>query len=104
MGKTTSSDIHELAAAAGVERRWRDVDGREQMVADDALSVILLALGYTCGSGDQIQASLRELTGKQDGLPPMSVTEIRAGDANSDPRQPRRGYRRKRRHPNHHNY
>lgn len=76
MTKISSAILHELAAAVGVERHWRDVDGREQMVADDALSAILLALGHPCESSGQIRASLRELAARERRLPPMLVTEV----------------------------
>jgi 4-alpha-glucanotransferase len=76
MVKPSSSELHELAAAAGVERHWRDVDGCYQIVADDALEAILLALGHTSGSSAQIRASLRRLHRHQNGLPPMVVTEV----------------------------
>jgi 4-alpha-glucanotransferase len=76
MVTATSQGLHELAVAAGVERHWRDVDGREQVVADEVLAAILLALGHASGSSSQVKTSLGELADRQRRLPPMLVTEV----------------------------
>ena len=57
------SDLHQRAAQAGLQRHWRDVDGQDRVVADDALAAILDCLG---------PAPARR--GKA-GLPPLIVTE-----------------------------
>lgn len=76
MGKFSSTELHELAAAVGIERHWRDVDGREQVVADEALAAILRALGRASENSRQIKTNLGELAARQRGLPPMMVTEV----------------------------
>jgi 4-alpha-glucanotransferase len=68
--------LHELAEAAGLARHWRDVDGCEQVVADDALAAILSALGLGTASSRQIASSLAELAERQQQMPPMLVTEV----------------------------
>jgi len=69
------SDLHELAASAGVQRQWRDVSGREQVVADDALAAALAALGYETGSKRQMGEGLALIAGRARALPPLLVTE-----------------------------
>jgi 4-alpha-glucanotransferase len=76
MINVSSLDLHELAAAAGLERQWRDVDGRDHVVNDDALAAILFALGHETGSSHQIKGSLGELAMRQRRLPRMLVTEV----------------------------
>lgn len=76
MSTKTTNDLHELAKAAGLARHWRDVDGREQIVADEALGAILSALGHATASGRQIASSLAELADGQHRMPPMLVTEV----------------------------
>ena len=44
------SDLHTLAAAAGLQRDWQDAAGRRQTVSDDALRTILDRLGHASGS------------------------------------------------------
>lgn len=70
------TELHELAVAAGVARHWRDVDGRDHVVADDTLAIVLTALGYATGSSRQITAGLAELAERRQCLPPMLVTEV----------------------------
>lgn len=67
--------LHDLAQAAGVARQWRDVDGRDQVVSDDALIAVLSALGHGAASPRQIQSSLAALAERRHGLPPLLVTE-----------------------------
>ncbi|VVT10910.1 4-alpha-glucanotransferase [Erythrobacter sp. EC-HK427] len=75
MAKATNPELHELAAAAGLARHWRDVDGCDQQVDDDALTAILDALGHETTSTRQIKASLARLAERGNGLPPMVVTD-----------------------------
>lgn len=69
------SPLHDLAAAAGLSREWRDVDGRTQTVADAALEAILEALGHETGSARQISRSLKAISAARDGLPAMIVVD-----------------------------
>jgi 4-alpha-glucanotransferase len=75
MVNTFSTDLHDLALAVGVERAWRDVDGRDQRVSDEALAAILLALGHDTGSSRGIKARIGDLA-QRPLLPPMLVTEV----------------------------
>jgi len=72
----SASPLHDLAAAAGVSRTWRDVDGLTQTVADDALGAILLALGYEVGSARKTAASLQAVRAGHAGLPPLIVGDV----------------------------
>jgi len=76
MPRAPSPELHQLANAAGVEPHWRDVDGRDHVVSDDALAAVLHALGHETGTGRQIERSLAALAEKDIGLPPMTVTEV----------------------------
>jgi 4-alpha-glucanotransferase len=76
MNSSSSSGLHDLAYAAGVARRWRDVDGRETDVEHDALKAILLALGHQSSSSRQIKNSLAALADGRRHMPPMLVTEV----------------------------
>ena len=67
-----ASPLHDLAAAAGISRTWRDVDGLTQTVTDEALCAILTALGHDLGSAGKITASLKEVRAGHAGLPPRS--------------------------------
>ncbi len=70
--------LHALAQAAGVAREWTDVDGRQQMVADDALAAVLAALGHEAGSARQIARSLAAAEERRFALPPMLVADCGA--------------------------
>lgn len=72
---TPSPSLHDLAAAAGLARAWRDVDGRTQNVADDALGTILEALGHKAGSARQISTSLEAIEAEKRRLPAMIVVD-----------------------------
>jgi 4-alpha-glucanotransferase len=76
MAKASPSELHALAEAAGLARHWRDVDGREQVVTDDALAAILTALGCPAESSRQIAGSLADLADRERGHPPLLVTEV----------------------------
>jgi 4-alpha-glucanotransferase len=52
------SDLHTLAAAAGLQRDWQDAAGRRQTVSDDALRTILDRLGHASGSDTHIADGL----------------------------------------------
>lgn len=76
MGTNAALDIHQLAQAAGLERQWRDVDGHDRLVTDDALTGILGALGYQTGTASQIRSGLAQIAERQQALPPLIVTEV----------------------------
>ena len=76
MAKASSPELHELAEAAGVQRQWRDVEGRDRLVGDDALRAILTAFGYPADNSRKIKASLSGLAERQHRPPPMLVTEV----------------------------
>lgn len=75
MGRTTPSVLHRLAAAAGLQRHWRDVEGREREVGDESLATILEALGYRTASRAGIAQALARIARDSRGLPAMIVTE-----------------------------
>lgn len=68
--------LHALAAAAGVARHWRDVDGHDRTVADDALASILMALGHDSNSAAGVARSIAALAEADSAPPPMIVTEV----------------------------
>lgn len=76
MGTNAALDLHQLAEAAGLERRWRDVDGHDRRVSDDALAGILGALGYQTGTDRQIRSGLAQIAERQQTLAPLIVTEV----------------------------
>lgn len=53
-----NSPLHDLAHAAGVEIHWRDVNGNDQIVPDDALRAVLGAIDLPANTPAQIQDSL----------------------------------------------
>lgn len=75
MGRTAPSDLHRLAAAAGLQRQWRDVEGQEREIADESLAAILDALGYPAASGTGIRAGIERIAQDSRGLPAMIVTQ-----------------------------
>jgi 4-alpha-glucanotransferase len=75
MIQSPPSDLQQLAAAAGLQRHWRDVEGREVTVAEDALAAVLAALGFDTGSAGRIKAGHAQLAGQQQDLPALIVTE-----------------------------
>lgn len=75
MGRAAPSDLHRLAEAAGLQRHWRDVEGHEREIADEALAAILEALGYQTASSTGIRAGLERIAEDSRGLPAMVVTE-----------------------------
>jgi 4-alpha-glucanotransferase len=71
-----ASSLHDLAAAVGISRTWRDVDGLTQTVADEALGAILTALGHEVGSTRKLSASLKDVRAGYAGLPPLIVADV----------------------------
>jgi len=55
------STLHRLAAAAGLEIDWRNVNGAEQTVSDESLRAVLTAIGFPAESDADIDASLATL-------------------------------------------
>ncbi|MGA9423182.1 MAG: 4-alpha-glucanotransferase, partial [Rhodanobacteraceae bacterium] len=57
-------ELADLATELGVQTRWTDVNGREQIVSCEALRAIVCALGFACASERQIaqgRERIREL-------------------------------------------
>lgn len=71
----STNPLHRLAQAAGLERHWRNVDGAAQTVADDALAIVLEALGYATGSEQRILGSLQKAQEHARALPRLIVGE-----------------------------
>lgn len=65
-----------LAEAAGLSRTWRDVEGVERIVADDALAAVLAALGHPADSDADIARSLQLVAEDRRRPPAMLVTEV----------------------------
>jgi 4-alpha-glucanotransferase len=84
MAADSFDDLHRLADAAGVARFWRDVEGREQTTGNDALAMVLAALGHESGSSRQIDDSLAAIAAAARALPPMIVTEVGVPTAIAD--------------------
>ncbi len=80
--------LHDLAAAAGIAVRWRDVQGDAHDVSDDTLHAVLTALGHQTGSAAQIAESLAAARHSSDRLPRL-VTAV-AGDGITLPAAPAR--------------
>lgn len=73
--------LHALAQACGVGRAWVDVEGRRQIVADDALAAVLSALGHDADSEQRIAQSLAALAERRTALSPMLVADCGASIA-----------------------
>lgn len=82
MGETVEP-LHALAAEAGLQRHWRDVDGVDHVVPDETLVLILDALGHKAASARQIRSSIKELQRIRAQLPALIVAD--AGQAISLP-------------------
>jgi 4-alpha-glucanotransferase len=65
------SALHDLAAAAGVARHWRDVNGTDQTVSDESLIAVLGALDLPAATDDEIAHSLHMVRAEQAGLGPL---------------------------------
>ncbi len=70
--------LHALAQACGVARHWRDVEGGENVVADEALAAVLAALGHEVASERQIIRSLAVAEAEREALPAMLVADCGA--------------------------
>lgn len=68
--------IRSLADAAGVARIWWDTEGVEHTVADDALAIVLGALGYSAASAAEVAHSLDRIAEEKRRLPALLVTEV----------------------------
>ncbi len=69
----TDTAILELAEAAGIAARWRDVEGKHHEVAGPTLRAVLAALGHDAANPAQSLAALREPPAR---LPPLITAEI----------------------------
>ena len=67
----TESQLQSLAAAAGVQRRWEDVHGRQREVGDATLAAVLAALGLPVGSDDAMRDAAALLAEAARRLPPL---------------------------------
>jgi 4-alpha-glucanotransferase len=56
-GDMMTSALHQLAAAAGIEITWRDVDGHDRIVSHDSLVAVLGAIGLPASSMAEIASS-----------------------------------------------
>lgn len=72
------SDLHMLADELGIQRRWRDVNGRVNSVADDAIGIISAALGYPSSSAAEIAQSLESVRALKLRLPKLITGEVGA--------------------------
>ena len=66
--------LHALAESAGLQRHWRDVDGRDHTVPDATLIAILKALGHKADSPRQIAGSMKRLEADRES-PPLVVAD-----------------------------
>lgn len=67
--------LHALAAEAGLQRHWRDVDGVDHVVPDGTLVAILAALGHKAGTVRHIAASRKALQREHAQLPALIVAD-----------------------------
>lgn len=72
------AQLHALAQMCGVAREWTDVDGRQQVVGDEALAAVLSALGHDAASERQIALALAEASAQQAQLPALLVADAGA--------------------------
>lgn len=68
--------LHALARSCGLASEWRDVEGRDLRVTDDALAAILAALGHDTGSECAIHRSLAETADRARELPTLLVGDM----------------------------
>ena len=66
-------EIRALAEAAGIDRMWRDADGAEHVVSDQALANVLGALGYKAETAADRARSL-ECIKAENAAPPTLLT------------------------------
>ncbi|MFN6935070.1 MAG: 4-alpha-glucanotransferase [Tsuneonella sp.] len=62
-------NLHQIAAACGIAREWRDVDGHANIVPDTTLEAIVKALGYDLADDP------REIESDRSRLAPMLVAD-----------------------------
>jgi len=72
----SGTGLAELAEAAGVAPRWRDVHGDWHDVSPDALRTVLGALGLPAKTGASVRDSLAELRRAAASLPPMVTAQV----------------------------
>lgn len=68
--------IRALAAAAGISRNWWDTEGREHVVSDEALAVILTRLGYGAQNATDIRTSLERIEEERRHPPKLVIGEV----------------------------
>ena len=68
--------LKDLAKAAGLAVDWTDFRGGRRTVSDDAMRIILAALGLSANSRGEIVASLDRLAAERRARPPM-ITAVR---------------------------
>ncbi|WP_426955846.1 4-alpha-glucanotransferase [Muricoccus radiodurans] len=64
-------DLRDLAEAAGIAVRWRDVNGRDNDVGPDAMRAILAALDLPADNAEAVRESRARLREAEAGLPPL---------------------------------
>lgn len=77
------SALHDLAAAAGVQRDWTDANGRAQRVDDEALARVLTALGHPAEDEAAIGRSRARLD--EEGEEPSDFLSIDVGGEWEEP-------------------
>lgn len=70
------SDLYVLASELGIQREWRDVNGRVNYVGDGAIKQICKALGYPASSTPEVTASLENVRHLKLKLPKLITTEV----------------------------
>jgi 4-alpha-glucanotransferase len=68
--------LHALAAAAGVQREWRDVTGHNVVVADAQIEKVLSALGHDTESDLGIARALAQLKSRHRELPALATADV----------------------------
>jgi 4-alpha-glucanotransferase len=70
----TDAALHELAAAAGLDSTWRDVNGIENIVADETLRAVLAAIGLPAANTSDVLESLHQLGRETNAQTPSLIT------------------------------
>jgi 4-alpha-glucanotransferase len=71
----SDATLVELAEAAGVAPRWRDVHGQMHDVAPDSLRIVLAAIGVPAGNDADVRDSLARLRHAAPDLPPLLTAD-----------------------------
>jgi len=71
----TDETLIQLADAAGVAPRWRDVHGQMHDVAPESLRIVLAAIGVPAGNDADVQDSLARLRHPAQELPPLLTAD-----------------------------